>query len=269
MAIKGTNGKAVRFYVCRREAPKPRPKRKQFPISRSSNRRTRQKPVVAELRQDLMTGTLGRSAPGKFVETVVQVLQWLDTGQFEPQPSVDDYLRNVESRAPGLDDGLRLCAARIARAMYTLRNKRSIAHKGDIDPNTYDLRFLMHAAQWIMAEVIRQTAGLSMEEAGRLIDVTQLPVDELVEDFGGRKLVLPDLPLKDEVLLVLHSFYPESMLVREVEASLDRRNPGTVRRTIRQLWKEKLAQGGGAAGYRLTMRGYRAAVAVIQRHSTS
>src|SRR5438876_438975 len=91
-----------------------------------------------QLRHDVATGTLGRASPGKIVETFVQILQHVETGKHDAQPDVDEYLRKLESRASVLDDGLRVCAARLARAMYTLRNKRNIAHKGKVDPNTYD-----------------------------------------------------------------------------------------------------------------------------------
>src|SRR5215472_12773464 len=87
-----------------------------------------------EVRQDVATKTLGRSAPGKFVETVVQALQQLESGTYETRPPVDAYLKGLESKAT-LDDDLRLAMARVARSMYTLRNKRNIAHKGAIDPN--------------------------------------------------------------------------------------------------------------------------------------
>ena len=50
---KGANGKAVIFYGCRLEAPQPRPKRKQFPISRSPRRQSGHDPVLAELRHGL------------------------------------------------------------------------------------------------------------------------------------------------------------------------------------------------------------------------
>src|SRR5438046_900285 len=83
-----------------------------------------------QLRQDVATKTLGRSAPGKFAETFVQILQHLEKGKYETKPDVDDFLKNFESRSSTLDDGLRLCGGRIARAIYTLRNKRNIAHKG-------------------------------------------------------------------------------------------------------------------------------------------
>ncbi|HHI78550.1 MAG TPA: hypothetical protein ENK02_01070 [Planctomycetes bacterium] len=76
-----------------------------------------------ELRHDAATSTLGRSSAGKFVETVVQVTQYLEEGKYDAKPNVDSYLRNAENNAPSLDDGLRVCSARIARAMYTLRNK--------------------------------------------------------------------------------------------------------------------------------------------------
>ena len=52
-----------------------------------------------QIRTDVITGTLERSAPGKFVETIVQVLQFLDSGQFDTNPKVDEYLRTSESRS--------------------------------------------------------------------------------------------------------------------------------------------------------------------------
>jgi len=93
-------------------------------------------------RQDVATGTLGRSAPGKFVETFVQVLQYLHAGSYDNNPNVDLFLRNIQSTSSSLDDGLRICGARIARSMYSLRSKRNIVHKGNVDPNLYDLIYL-------------------------------------------------------------------------------------------------------------------------------
>jgi hypothetical protein len=122
-----------------------------------------------QIRQDVASQTLGRSSPGKFVETVVQALQHLERGSFDRQPNVDNYLKNLESRATALPDGLRICAARVARAMYTLRNKRNILHKGEVDPNDFDLRFLLSGAQWITAELVREFSGTTMQQAGMLV----------------------------------------------------------------------------------------------------
>lgn len=163
-----------------------------------------------DLRRDMGTKTLGKTNAGKFVETLVQVLQFLESRRYDAKPKVDEFLRNAEAKAPGLDDGLRICAARVGRAMYSLRNKRNIAHKGSVDPNSYDLQFLFNAAQWVLAEIVRIVGSNSMSEAGKLVAQIQAPVGGMVEDFGDRALVLPDLPIREETLVLLHHRYPQS-----------------------------------------------------------
>src|ERR1700730_2952636 len=100
----------------------------------------------SKIRQDLATKTLERSSSGKFVETFVQCLQQIATGSYDPKPNVDDYLNRKAELESKLSDDLRICAARIARAIYTLRNKRNVAHKGQIDPNTIDLAFAYYGS---------------------------------------------------------------------------------------------------------------------------
>jgi hypothetical protein len=110
----------------------------------------------AKLRRDTATATLERASPGKFVETFVQCLQFMATGQFDAKPSVDDYLSKRAENEGSLPEGLKLCGARLARTIYTLRNKRHIAHKNPIDPNTFDLALAHEGAAWIMAELLRK-----------------------------------------------------------------------------------------------------------------
>jgi len=214
------------------------------------------------IRLDVATGTLGRSAPGKFVETVVQVLQHLESGSYSQKPNVDSYLKNLDEEAVKLPEGLRLCAGRIARAAYTLRNKRNIAHKGAVDPNTYDLRFTHGAAQWIVAELLRIVTSDSMEKAGRLIDEVMAPVGGLVETFEDKTIVLDDLPAREEILLLLHHAYPAVVAKSTLTTSMNRRDESTVRKTLRALWSERLIEELGSDGYMLTQRGFAAAVGV-------
>lgn len=221
-----------------------------------------------QIRQDVASQTLGRSAPGKFVESIVQALQHLDRGSHDKQPSVDDYLKNLESHTTGLSDGLRICAARVARAMYTLRNKRNILHKGEVDPNDFDLRFLLSSAQWIMAELVREFSGTTMQQAGTLVDQIQAPVGALVEDLGSKRMVHGNLTAKDEILVLLHSHYPGAVQLSEIVTSLDRRNSEAVKKAVRELWVAKLIEGSATTDYRLTAPGLKKAMAVI-REATS
>lgn len=181
-----------------------------------------------QLRQDVATATLGRSSGGKIVETFVQILQHLETGKYDAKPDVDVYLRGLESHSSALDDGLRICAGRLARSLYAIRSKRNILHKGSVDPNTYDQRLVLHGVEWMIAELLRLTQGLTMQEAGELIALVNAPVGTLVEDFGNRRLVLTKLTIEDELLVLLHSHYPQSVSIAVINSSMDRRSSGSV-----------------------------------------
>lgn len=216
-----------------------------------------------KIRRDCATRTLERAGPGKFVETFVQCLQYINTGTYDAKPSVDDFLgKKVENTS--MPEGLRICAARVARSMYTFRNKRNIAHKNDVDTNTHDLGFAHHGAAWITAELLRHATGVSMQEAGALIELVQAPVGTLVEEIGGTRLVHADVPVKAELLILLHSHYPDAVAVASLLKSLSRRSAGTVRNRLRDLYAEKLAHGDAKTGYRLTQAGYAAAVCEIR-----
>lgn len=218
---------------------------------------------LVKIRRDCATQTLERSAPGKFVETFVQCLQNITTGTFDAKPTVDAYLDQTVENMP-LPDGLRICAARVARSIYTLRNKRNIAHKNDVDTNTHDLLLVYHGAAWISSELLRHATGVSMKEAGDLIDLLQAPVGTLVEEIGDTRLVHADVSVRAEILILLHSYYPDVVSMGSLLQSLSRRQPRTVRTRLRELHGKKLTHGDAKSGYRLTRAGHAVAVSEIK-----
>lgn len=208
------------------------------------------------IRQDVATGTLERASPGKFVETFVQCLQQISTGTCEASPSVDSYLNTRVENDQLLPDGLRFSSGRIARSMYTMRNKRNIAHNGEVDPNCYDLAYLHHAASWIMAELVRCASGIPMKEAGALIELLQAPVGTLVEEIDGVRLVHADVPCRVELMIFLHSHYPAKAAMNDIKASLSMWSQSSIRGSIGKLKSDKLIFGDNATGYRLTAPGH-------------
>jgi hypothetical protein len=217
-----------------------------------------------KIRQDYATKTLERASPGKFVETFVHCLQWIAAGAYAAKPpDVDAYLKKAEHETK-LPDGLRFCGSRIARAIYTQRNKRNIAHKNEIDPNTVDLGFIHHAAAWIMAELIRSATGITMQEAGALIELIQMPVGELVEEIDGTRLVHAEVTVRGEILILLHSHYPARVAVADILSSMSSRSAGSVRNELGRLRAKKLVHGDAQAGYRLTAPGHHAAAQEIR-----
>ena len=218
------------------------------------------------IRQDYATKTLGRGSPGKFVETIVQVLQFLASGSYAAAPSVDLYL-DQKVLQTSLPDDLKISTARIARSIYTLRNKRNISHKGAVDPNTYDLAFIHQGAAWIMAELLRNATGIRMEEAGQLIELVQAPVGTLVEEIGGTRIVHADTTIEGELLILLHSHYPAHVMLPDVYKALANRSGGAIRNKVSHMKNEKKVFGDATMGYRLTSAGHRAAVEEIKKHN--
>ena len=215
-----------------------------------------------ELQGDCKTRTLGRSSFGKFVETVVQVLEYFDTGKYDKKPKVDSYLKSLEHSSSSLPDDLKLCCSRIARSIYTLRNKRNILHKGDVDPNIYDLNYIYSACQWILSEMIRYSIKSDKALAGRMLEYIQIPISVIVEEFSDRRIVYGNLSVKKEALVLLHSHYPEPVSLKEIQKSMERRSKSAISNILSKLWNEKLVHRD-AAGYKLTQPGFRTAVAII------
>jgi hypothetical protein len=218
-----------------------------------------------KIRQDYATKTLERAAPGKFVEVFVKCLQQMATGAYESKPDVDDHLlKRVESEN-ALPEGLRVVAPRVARSMYTLRNKRSIAHANEVDPNTVDLALAHQSAVWILAELIRNADSITMEEAGAAIDLLQVPVGTLVEEIDGTRLVHAEVSIREELLILMHSAYPNQIALADFMRSMRARSAGGIKNQLAALRTDKLIVGDAKPGYRLTQAGHASAAAIVRR----
>lgn len=217
-----------------------------------------------KIRRDYATKTLERVAPGKFVETFLQCLQYIATGNYEDNPNVNNYLTTKVEQEVSLSDGLRICGSRIARSMYTLRNKRNIAHKGEVDPNTYDLAFLNQGAAWIMAEMIRNSSSITMEEAGDLVELIQTPIGTLVEEIEGTRLVHVKASVRVKVLVLLHNCYPNRLLIVDIQNAMSSRSTKSLSSRLSELRSDGLVFGNRKTGYRLTNSGYVVAVEEIK-----
>lgn len=218
-----------------------------------------------QLRRDAAAKTLHGAIAGKFVETFVQSLQWLATGRYDAQPAVDQYLSQKVEHEKGIPEGLRISGARVARSIYTFRNKRNIAHNGEVDPNTIDLAFTAHASAWIIAEVLRTATSISMQEAGRLIELVHAPIGDLVEEIDGTTLVHGDMSATDEVMVLLHTYHPDYVSLEKILDTTRLRNPKTVKNRIIDMLEEKHIFGDAKRGYKLTTVGFKEAVTTIQR----
>jgi hypothetical protein len=208
---------------------------------------------------------LSKASGGKFIETVVQIIQYLETGNYEASPSVDSFLKNIESKKTKVSDDLKICCSRIARSCYTIRNKRNVLHKGAVDPNIFDLKFMYNSSQWIMSEFVRQFIISNMQLAGKIVEFIQAPVGPIFEDIGGKRIVLEDFTIFEEIIVLLKSHYPDFVEKSKVYESLERRSRSAVIKNIKKLWVLKLIQQEGNK-LKLTIKGYRESINIINKN---
>jgi hypothetical protein len=104
-----------------------------------------------------------------------------------------------------------------------------------------------------------------MQEAGKLIDLVQAPVGTLVEDIDGTRIVHANLPIEGEILVLLHSQYPNAVPVKSIEGSMIGRDAKSVRNKLSDMKGRKLLHGDTANGFRLTHAGFLGAVSEINK----
>lgn len=214
------------------------------------------------LAKECQTHDLEKSSVGKFVETVVQLLQALDPLRTSYDRSVKqvekELLVTYESRSVlGINDEARLGLVRVARAIYALRSKRGIVHKNQIDPNMFDLKYIYQSAQWVVTELVRLGGSLSIAEAGQLVEQIQRPIIPIVEVIMGRPLVLHDVRVEEELLLILLELYTRETAAsrQEIGKALDRRSSGATTNALAALRAKRLVEGSTKQGFRLTQLG--------------
>jgi hypothetical protein len=103
-----------------------------------------------------------------------------------------------------------------------------------------------------MAELIATVTGMRMDEAGRLVEQVQVPASGLVEVLHGKRVVRGVFTMREEILALLLSYYPDPVQPREIVESLERRSAGSVRNALGQMWNEKILHRVEGAGYVLT-----------------
>lgn len=159
---------------------------------------------------------LGRWEPsqldgGRFAEAVLRIVEWKNIGIFTPigtklnrQSIIQPAEQNIK-----LDNSLRFQIPHLAGLILDFRNNRNVAHLGKIDVNQLDSTFVIQAANWIVAELIRLESKMSADDAqGEIKKIVERKVP-IVEEIGGRlKCLDVRLDVKRKVLIFCYQKFP-------------------------------------------------------------
>jgi hypothetical protein len=160
---------------------------------------------------------------GKICETMIRYLQHELTGLATPfgtsLSNFSDLCKSMEKtpKTAGPEE-LRVLVPRALNFVYTMRNKRGMGHEGEeVAPHEADASAVVALANWCVAEVIRVTSTLPMEDAQRVVDALAARELPVVWSGAGRKRVLdPQMSRKDQVLTLLYSEPEEATPIEDL-----------------------------------------------------
>jgi hypothetical protein len=197
--------------------------------------------AYGELKRNFSLGNLrpNEVEGGRFAEAAFRMLQThLGGVPFTPlNDSLDTEgtIRTLASTPRGsIPDAIRLHIPRSLRVVYDIRNNRDVAHLADgIDPNLQDSTLVTIICDWVLAEFVRLTKGISAAEAHKIIDDLVTRVVPVVQDFDGfLKTLNPNLGPSERVLVLLNHAGENGLTIGEIKSYLKPSMRHNLKRTL-------------------------------------
>ena len=116
-------------------------------------------------------------------------------------------LNDLEQNFPSsLGRSARIQIPRVLISVYELRNNRGVGHAGgDVKPSHMDATYVVAAAKWTMAELIRLFHNVSSKDAQDAVEFLTDRELPMIWDVNGRKRVLTAALSKSaQTLILLH-----------------------------------------------------------------
>lgn len=179
---------------------------------------------------------------GRFCEVVYSILAgYLDGGNYPSCASKPGDLKSAcealaklpKSAGP---DSARVTVPRILIGLYQVRNNRGVAHTGgDVDANHMDATYVLHATQWVMAELVRIFHDTDVEAATKIVDALVDRTLPVLWKVGEHRRVLDtSLNLTDATLLLLYGM-PGGSTDRQLARDLEQPRLSNYRRVLHRL----------------------------------
>ena len=165
-----------------------------------------------------------------FSETIVGILAERELGINVDFNSINFnqlFMELMNSPKPDSRSEILLYAIpQVAKSIYAIRNKKSVAHLKEIDPNMIDAIYCIAAADWILSQLLIigiEDRDYEEEDVVNFITRIGLTKFPLIDKFEDGTVYFPttkNLKLKDMILILLYLHYPDRLKVDELAYSL-------------------------------------------------
>ena len=194
----------------------------------------------------------------RFCEIVYTILAgYLDN---ETYPAAASKPKDLKSACEALaklpkaagPDSARVTIPRILVGLYQVRNNRGVAHVGgEVDANHMDATYVLNAAQWVMAELVRIFHDTDIATATSTVDALVDRLLPIIWQVGEvRRILDVSLSLTDSTLLLLYT-EPDGSAERTLALDLEQYKASNYRRVLRRPHGDRLIEYNESSGLAL------------------
>ena len=166
------------------------------------------------------------SHSAKFSEVILALIENMLSGQAVNLDKI--YFGNLcekiknYSKSNAEDEILTLAIPEVAESVYTLRNKKDVAHTKTIDPDSIDSVYCTTACDWMLSELVLLFLKVDESKVYELINSMLKKKVPIIEEFEDGTFVIlrKDFSRSDEILVTLYHFYPRRISNVELEERL-------------------------------------------------
>jgi hypothetical protein len=200
---------------------------------------------------------------GTFSETVAQILIYLSESMIISTKEIK--INELEKRLvnANLNLSLKTVIPRMLITIYKLRSSRGGAHQSDeISPNYIDANYIHTCCNWIICELIRLYHDSDVDKAVKIIAHISKTNFPLLEEIDGETLILEEnLKIREQILALLFSNYPQRVSLDIVKHTAKAKNPISIANALTKMVQSKLIHKN-REGIILTSKGLKEAEGV-------
>ncbi len=175
---------------------------------------------------------------GRFAEIILRIVEFKNTGSYTAigrRLNRQQIVQSAEQNTT-LVNSLRFQIPRLTGLIIDFRNNRNVAHPGEIDVSEMDSTFVLNAANWVIAELIRLETQMNPDDAQAEIKKIIERKVPILEDIGGRlKCLDPKLKVKQKALVFCYQKYPQKISLDDIYDWTEYTNKGTLRKQLKEL----------------------------------
>ncbi len=180
---------------------------------------------------------------GQFIEVARRMIEFVTAAKYTPLSEQlplfnENTIKLYEQNNVTVDTSYRILIPRYLFAMYSVRNKRGIIHKSNINPNYMDSTLLLNSAKWILAEFVRLSSNLPFEETTELIEsLTEKEQSLFWNVENSTRILCPKMASSTKILCLL--YYKDGQTDTQLQTSIEYKNSTSFKSILKDLHKER------------------------------